>query len=309
MHVLISVYNTDISMSDSMFGNKRGPQSKAMMMLLAFLNLSVVASAFTLGPSLIASNRLVSTRLFEQDAGSSEDISIEYCTGCRWMMRSAWMANELLTTFQDDLDSVTLIPNRSKPGGVFMVKRNPDQVLWDRKTEGGFPESKQLKQRVRDNVVPEKDLGHSDSAEQSAPEDCEDCPSPAPSSTISSVVEPNVSVTYCTERQWLLRASWMAQELLTTFPDELNSVTMIPSRPSSSPEATFRIELNEDVLWDRGERGRFPEAKEIKQMVRDKIAPTKDLGHSDEVVDSPPEDMDEMDDDDAADARQFFGVM
>jgi hypothetical protein len=50
-----------------------------------------------------------------------ENISISYCTGCRWMLRSAWMAQELLTTFQDELDSVTLIPSRPPaPGGVFV---------------------------------------------------------------------------------------------------------------------------------------------------------------------------------------------
>lgn len=35
-------------------------------------------------------------------------------------------------------------------------------MLWDRKTEGGFPETKVLKQRVRDHIDPKKDLGHSD---------------------------------------------------------------------------------------------------------------------------------------------------
>jgi predicted Rdx family selenoprotein len=35
-------------------------------------------------------------------------------------------------------------------------------LLWDRKTEGGFPETKVLKQRVRDRIDPKKDLGHSD---------------------------------------------------------------------------------------------------------------------------------------------------
>lgn len=35
-------------------------------------------------------------------------------------------------------------------------------LLWDRKTEGGFPETKVLKQRVRDQIDPKRDLGHSD---------------------------------------------------------------------------------------------------------------------------------------------------
>jgi selenoprotein W-related protein len=34
-------------------------------------------------------------------------------------------------------------------------------------------------------------------------------------------------------------------------------------------------------VWSRKEEGRFPEAKELKQRVRDRVAPDKDLGHSD----------------------------
>jgi hypothetical protein len=40
-----------------------------------------------------------------------------------------------------------------------------------------------------------------------------------------------------------------------------------------------------DVLWDRKATGRFPEAKEVKQRVRDRVSPSRDLGHSD-VVDA-----------------------
>ena len=48
-------------------------------------------------------------------------VCIEYCTGCRWMMRAAWMAQELLTTFKGQLGGVTLKPNSSRPGGAFEV--------------------------------------------------------------------------------------------------------------------------------------------------------------------------------------------
>lgn len=85
-------------------------------------------------------------------------IEIEYCTQCRWMLRAAWMAQELLTTFQDDVGEVALIPGA---GGVFEV-RSGGTVLWSRATEGGFPEIKELKKRVRDRIAPEKNLGHSE---------------------------------------------------------------------------------------------------------------------------------------------------
>ena len=90
-------------------------------------------------------------------------ISIEYCTGCRWMLRAAWLSQELLTTFQDDLHSVTMIPSRPPaPGGVFRIKLNNEILIWDRKEEGRFPEAKEVKQRIRDVINPEKSLGHSD---------------------------------------------------------------------------------------------------------------------------------------------------
>ena len=41
-------------------------------------------------------------------------VEIEYCTGCRWLLRAAWVAQELLSTFGKDLDEVALIPGRER---------------------------------------------------------------------------------------------------------------------------------------------------------------------------------------------------
>ena len=90
-------------------------------------------------------------------------VEIEYCTLCRWMLRAAWLSQELLTTFDDDIKSVTLIPTQ---GGIFKVRVNGAE-MWCRKTEGGFPEAKVLKQRMRDVIDPERDLGHSDVKKES----------------------------------------------------------------------------------------------------------------------------------------------
>ncbi|UFH52298.1 SelT/SelW/SelH family protein [Spirosoma sp. KNUC1025] len=86
-------------------------------------------------------------------------ITIEYCPKCGWLLRAAWMAQELLTTFTDDVHGVLLRP--AELSGRFSVRIN-DDVIFDRKVEGRFPESKELKQLVRDVVNPEKSLGHSD---------------------------------------------------------------------------------------------------------------------------------------------------
>jgi selenoprotein W-related protein len=85
-------------------------------------------------------------------------IEITYCTQCRWLLRAAWMAQELLTTFQDEIGEVALVPGA---GGVFLI-RVDGQLIWDRAAQQGFPEIKELKQLVRDRVAPEKNLGHSE---------------------------------------------------------------------------------------------------------------------------------------------------
>jgi selenoprotein W-related protein len=86
-------------------------------------------------------------------------IAIEYCPRCGWMLRSAYMAQELLSTFTDDLHGILLQP--SEVGGAFII-RIDEAVVFDRKEQGRFPEIKELKQLVRDRVNPDKNLGHSD---------------------------------------------------------------------------------------------------------------------------------------------------
>lgn len=88
--------------------------------------------------------------------------------------------------------------------------------------------------------------------------------------------KPSIRIIYCTQCRWLLRAAWIAQELLTTFQDDLREVALCPGSGG-----TFIVELDGELLFSRKEQGRFPEAKELKQLVRDKVAPERDLGHSD----------------------------
>lgn len=85
-------------------------------------------------------------------------IKIYYCTQCNWLLRSGWMAQELLQTFPDDIGELTLIP---ATGGRFEILLN-DVSIWERKKDDGFPGPKDLKQRVRNIIDPERDLGHTD---------------------------------------------------------------------------------------------------------------------------------------------------
>lgn len=92
----------------------------------------------------------------------SPRIEIKYCTQCRWLLRAAWMAQELLTTFRDEIGELALVPGT---GGVFEV-RVGDQIVWSRRDQGRFPDIKELKQLVRDRVAPGRNLGHSENSGQ-----------------------------------------------------------------------------------------------------------------------------------------------
>jgi selenoprotein W-related protein len=83
-------------------------------------------------------------------------VRIEYCTGCRWLLRAAWTAQELLSTFEKELAEVALAPGGS---GVFRVLLN-EELVWDRKRDGGFPEAAELKRLMRDRIQPDRNLGH-----------------------------------------------------------------------------------------------------------------------------------------------------
>lgn len=89
-------------------------------------------------------------------------VEIRYCTRCRWLLRAAWYAQELLTTFEQELDEVALVPG---DGGIFEVRVGGERI-WSRADDGGFPDVPELKRRVRDRVAPDKPLGHADRARE-----------------------------------------------------------------------------------------------------------------------------------------------
>ncbi len=100
--------------------------------------------------------------------------------------------------------------------------------------------------------------------------------------TPNEAVKPSIRITYCTQCHWLLRAAWMAQELLSTFTQELGEVAL---RPGTG--GIFEVSVDQTLIWSRAASGRFPDIKELKQLVRDRVAPERNLGHTDRA--SPPE--------------------
>ncbi len=91
-----------------------------------------------------------------------------------------------------------------------------------------------------------------------------------------SAAKPTVTITYCTRCNWLLRAGWMAQELLSTFGEELGGVTLVPGTGG-----VFEITVDGATVWERVRDGGFPDVKALKGRVRDAFAPGRDLGHLD----------------------------
>lgn len=334
------------------------------------------------------------TMMVENDEGNFENdspsppttwtLTVEYCTGCRWMLRASYLACELLTTFRNDagLHGVVLVQRGppSWPGGIFRVSAAPASsaddrteqriLLWDRNVEKRFPESKELKQIVRDLVDPEKDLGHSDVKEKAdgasgeksdggetaaaaalvAAEDCVECrensgtgsgaDAVAPAPTISDgdmddsqdARQNNVvTVEYSSNdpvlnENWLYRANWYAQEILTMKDEivddsakgvipggemEVGSVALVPNR--SEEGGVFCIRLNKnDVLYDRGNdsSSSFADAGEIKRRIRSAFAGDMTIDDDGGGGGTSSEDWeDDMDDDEAEEARRFFGVM
>ncbi|WP_291732944.1 SelT/SelW/SelH family protein [Leisingera sp. F5] len=89
--------------------------------------------------------------------------------------------------------------------------------------------------------------------------------------------KPIVTITYCIGCNWLLRAGWMAQELLQTFQDQLGGVTLVPGDLGG----IFEIHVDKELVWERKRDGGFPDVNELKTRVRDRINPEQDLGHLD----------------------------
>ena len=89
--------------------------------------------------------------------------------------------------------------------------------------------------------------------------------------------KPTIEIEYCIKCKWLIRATWISQELLQTFSNELNSIKLIPSHISG----IFEIRCNRKLVWERNKKEGTPKIKLLKQQIRDIIAPEKNLGHID----------------------------
>lgn len=217
-------------------------------------------------------------------AAATACISFEYCTGCRWDLRSVWLAQEL--TQHAPNVNVTLVPS-TEPGTLRIASGSGRKVVLFEKSKGSpFPEPTTA---VLDHWIKEA------SAAASSSDD----------SVLADVPEPHVVFVFGPSDR--LRAFYLAQEILRTFAGELRAVSLLLSTTTTSLCATIGDDMYE---WGHPEDEAYASStKSLKQWVRDRIEPDKDLGHSDNAATDTTVDVEEMDDDAAEEARKFFGVM
>ena len=334
------------------------------MMVVAAARHVKLASSFLLAPrGAVAPLSRSKLHMTSEDnspprAQQEVHISIEYCSGCQWMLRSTWMASEILTTFASDnsLSSISLTP-KGQPlseGGIFRVtadsKNEKDAALmkttlWDRKIEGRFPESKEVKQLIRDLVDPGKNLGHSDkqngASTSKEADDCIECkeqqqdePKPKQEGTELEIPDifyenNNVSIEYSSGAvssadNGLYRAIFYTNELLSTAyernawwkqyqqendekmtsnaPVIVDNVTLIPNRELTG---AMKIQLNDEmIIYDHSKEAdeEYIDASRLRKMV------INALTNGDTDFSSGAAGFELLDDDEAEEARKYFGV-
>ena len=94
---------------------------------------------------------------------------------------------------------------------------------------------------------------------------------------VAKIKSPRIEIHYCTQCRFILRANWLAQELLMTFTDRIGELALVPSS-----EGVFSVLIDGEEIFSRKGQGRFPDSKELKLLVRDRIDPDMSLGHSDD---------------------------
>jgi selenoprotein W-related protein len=86
--------------------------------------------------------------------------------------------------------------------------------------------------------------------------------------------KPRVEIEYCRRSGYMLRAAWMAQELLKSFEAELGEVALRPSG-----DGHFIVRVNGALVFSNQEAGRYPEAKELRELVRNAIRMVEETNH------------------------------
>lgn len=83
-------------------------------------------------------------------------VETTYCTRCKFLLRAAWLAQVILTTFRSEISEVALRPGS---GGIFEVRLDGETIASNR--DGGpMPDVGDVKRLLRDRIAPDRKIGH-----------------------------------------------------------------------------------------------------------------------------------------------------
>jgi len=204
-----------------------------------------------------------------------ENISIEYCPGCRWMCKAFWMATEILQADNDwnseQVREVTVIA--SDPGTFRITGKlksnkemdgndNTDDTfqaveLWERKIDGGFPPidlvdfNNRLQACLKGDMDAVEKMQEAASATSCEPDDWKryrgfsnnGIKQLQQAAFVNNTAITHLVIEYGAGES--LRAAMYGQELLTTFCEgELETITLRPTEHYKEPPF-FRIHLQQ----------------------------------------------------------------
>ena len=89
---------------------------------------------------------------------ATNTIKIKFCNKCKWFSRAVWIMQEIFNTYENDISKYELVP---ADHGLFEIYCN-ENLIFSRKEESGFLEIKIIKQRIRDVIDPNRELGHNE---------------------------------------------------------------------------------------------------------------------------------------------------
>jgi selenoprotein W-related protein len=85
-------------------------------------------------------------------------------------------------------------------------------------------------------------------------------------STDRAGAKPALTITYCRICHFRPRALWLAEELLHTFEEYISGVTLVPGGGGQ-----FDIHLDGELLFANQAAGRFPETRELRELIAGRI--------------------------------------
>jgi selenoprotein W-related protein len=85
---------------------------------------------------------------------------------------------------------------------------------------------------------------------------------------------PTITITYCTACNFTARATWLAQELLHTFHDQIAGVMLVPGSGG-----VLDVAVDDRVVFSKAASGRDPSIKELRDSLYELLPATGERPH------------------------------